>query len=153
MDNLRISIVRASTIHADIVANLLFHLLNELDNGKGPSFTEVQTTTKRLIDGELVVGMIAFIENQPIGVLMLNECAAVYASGRFGEITEVYVTPEYRSQGIGPKLIAEAQSIAKERDWKRLEVGAPPQPAWNKTLEFYLREGFEEVGPRLRLLV
>ncbi len=30
-----------------------------------------------------------------------------------------------------------------------LEVGAPSVPKWQRTVDFYLRNGFEEVGPRL----
>jgi GNAT superfamily N-acetyltransferase len=43
--------------------------------------------------------------DQPVGVVMLNECAAIYAHGRFGEITEIYVSAEYRSAGVGARLI------------------------------------------------
>ena len=31
---------------------------------------------------------------RPVGILTLYECAAVYALGRFGEISELYVAPE-----------------------------------------------------------
>jgi len=47
-------------------------------------------------------------------------------------------------------LLTEAEQLAKARSWTRFEVGAPDQPAWARTVQFYLREGFEEVGPRLR---
>ena len=33
----------------------------------------------------------------------------------------------------------------------QIEVGAPPMPQWQRTLDFYLRAGFVEVGPRLKL--
>jgi GNAT superfamily N-acetyltransferase len=78
---------------------------------------------------------------------------AIYAGGRFGEITELYVSPAHRSKGIAPILITAATSIGRQKGWKRLEVGAPDQPAWSRTLSFYLREGFEEVGPRLRKFI
>jgi GNAT superfamily N-acetyltransferase len=83
----------------------------------------------------------------------MNECAAIYAGGKFGEISELYVRPEYRSNGVAARLLEAAGKHAEECGWKRLEVGAPTQPAWERTLKFYLREGFEEVGPRLRKLV
>lgn len=153
LDYPRIAIGRTSAVDSDIVAGLLYELLYELTNGNWCSLAELQTTTKDLIEKGLVFGVIASIDTNPVGVLMLNECAAIYAGGRFGEITELYVKPEHRSRGIATVLITEAKKIAKERDWKRLEVGAPDQPAWDKSLRFYLREGFEEVGPRLRLPV
>lgn len=81
---------------------------------------------------------------------MLNECAAIYAGGVFGEISELYVAPELRSRGIAGALIQEAIDLARTRKWNRLEVGAPNQPEWKRTFDFYVREGFNEVGPRLR---
>ncbi len=151
MSGPQILIHRATKKDADIVAKLLHALLNELAKGNGPSFSELRATATHLLDEQLVLGVIARIEDDPGGILMLNECAAVYAGGRFGEITELYVKPEHRSRGIAATLLAEAKEIARQRNWRRLEVGAPDQPAWNRTLGFYLREGFEEVGPRLRL--
>jgi hypothetical protein len=32
-----------------------------------------------------------------------------------------------------------------------LEVGAPDVPRWQRTVDFYKRNGFKEVGPRLYL--
>lgn len=99
-----------------------------------------------------VSGFLAMSEATPVGLVLLNECAAIYAGGKFGEISELYVLPEYRSQGVAAQLLRAAETYAKEQGWKRLEVGAPAQPDWERTLAFYLREGFEEVGPRLRKL-
>lgn len=88
-----------------------------------------------------------------MGLLMLNECAAIYAGGRFGEISELYVEPEFRSDGVAAKLIEDAVRLGQGRNWNRLEVGAPDQPVWKRTFDFYLRNGFAEVGPRLRKLI
>jgi len=59
-----------------------------------------------------------------VGMLTLNQCSAIYSCGSFGEIC-----------------------------WPEIEVGAPPQPDWKRTFEFYLKQGFEYVGPRLYLKV
>ena len=151
MNRAQPSIAHATIEHADIVAGLLCDLLTELANGDGPTFSDLQKTTEQLLGEGLVFGLIAMNEDDPVGLLMLNECAAIYAGGRFGEITELYVTPEQRSCGVASALLTEAKEFARERGWVRLEVGAPDQPAWSRTLSFYLREGFEEVGPRLRI--
>lgn len=152
--NLRtVSVVRASTRDVDVLTGLLHNFLNELEGRQSASYEERRMTTKELMEEGLIIGVIAYIEKAPVGVLMLNECAAVYAGGRFGEITELYIVPDYRSSGVAQHLITEAKVIARERDWKRLEVGAPDQPVWSRTLNFYVREGFKEVGPRLRLLI
>ncbi len=47
-------------------------------------------------------------------MINLNECSAIYAGGKFGEITEFYVKPEFRSQDIGASLISRAKDFARE---------------------------------------
>ena len=152
-DNPNVSIIRAGSGEAHLAADLVHRLLTELAGGKGPSLDELTATTQRLIEEQLVLGIIAMADERPVGVLCLNECAAIYAGGRFGEITELYVLPECRSLRVAPQLIEEAKRMGRERGWSRLEVGAPDQPAWDRTLQFYLREGFSEVGPRLKILL
>jgi GNAT superfamily N-acetyltransferase len=84
-------------------------------------------------------------------LLALNECAAIYAGGFFGEIADVYVLPPLRSAGIGGLLINAAVKFGRNRGWPFLEVGAPGLPRWQRTVDFYNRLGFKEIGPRLEL--
>ena len=81
---------------------------------------------------------------------VLNPCASLYA-GHFGEITELYVKPECRSAGVGAGLIEAAIAAARARSWSRLEVGTPELPTWDRTAAFYKRNGFIEVGARMKL--
>lgn len=53
------------------------------------------------------------VDGTPVGVLTLNECAAIYAGGKFGEISELYVSPNYRSLGIGVRLVDEAVAFGR----------------------------------------
>lgn len=138
---------------APVVAKLLHELLNELAKEDGPSLPTLQRAAEEVLRSDSVGGALAVSGDEPVGVIMLNECMAIYAGGRFGEITELYVSPADRSKGIAPLLIDAAIKIGRRKGWKRLEVGAPDQPAWGRTLSFYLREGFEEVGPRLRRII
>lgn len=144
-------VAEARVEDAPIVATLLYSLLNELTGGHGPSRDDLTATARDLMASGLVTGLIAFRDQEPVGVVCLNECAAIYARGRFGEITELYVRPDHRSQGIAPRLLDAAKQVGAARGWARLEVGAPDQPAWERTLRFYVKEGFAEVGPRLKL--
>ena len=59
--------------------------------------------------------------------------------------------PDHRSQNVGSLLIEKAISFGRERGWPDIEVGAPMPPKWRRTVDFYLRHGFEKVGPRLDL--
>jgi GNAT superfamily N-acetyltransferase len=114
----------------------------------------------------------------PVGVLTLSTSFAVYAGGEYGVIDEMYVAPEYRSQGIGRGLVEAAVVVARRRGWFRLDVTGPvgagaavarasgghpgaggggdadgTQAIAHPVLRFYRRLGFEPTGQKLRLLV
>ncbi len=148
-----ISVRLAQGEDAATVAGLVHSLLDELSGGKAPAVEEIVERAETVLSGTGVVAAIACVGGEPIGVMTLNECAAIYAGGKFGEISELYVLPEMRSKGVAQRLLDYAQQEALARGWKRIEVGAPGQPDWHRTLNFYLRNGFDEVGPRLRRLI
>lgn len=157
----------AQSADAAAIGRLVHALLSELappgPDGVGTlalDMGEITDRARRLFEGEARVWALlaeaddgAAGDGAALGVLMLNECAAIYAGGAFGEITELYVAPEHRASGLGAGLIAAAADFARARGWPRLEVGAPDQPRWSRTVAFYRRNGFEEVGPRLRRLL
>jgi GNAT superfamily N-acetyltransferase len=65
-----------------------------------------------------------------------NECAAIYAGGTFGEISELYVDSSQRSSGVGAKLIDAAKQFGIQKGWPEIEVGALPQPEWKRTSNY-----------------
>jgi len=145
----------ADNSDANTVATLVRALLCELaglpaDSGNIPDLTQV-TATLLSQDGGVWAFLAIDEEGRAIGVLTLTESRAIYAGGKLGVISEFYVKPESRSEGVGPQLLDAAKTFGRERVWGRLEVGAPSLPRWQRTLGFYLNNGFEEVGPRLRL--
>ncbi len=146
-------VVQAAPTDFERVGRMTFELLNELFPELGYQRDACIATAKTLLAGE--AGVWAFIatrsDERDIGVLTLNECSAIYAGGQFGEISELYVAPDYRSIGVGARLVGAAAEFGRERGWPDLEVGAPGVPIWQRTVDFYLRNGFEEVGPRLDL--
>ncbi|MCA0922818.1 GNAT family N-acetyltransferase [Pseudooceanicola nanhaiensis] len=149
----RLAIRRATPADADVVAELVFSLLDELSGGKAPEKDEVLRRTRIVLDSDRVTALLAIEEDVPIGVITLNDCMAIYAGGPFGQISEFYVAPDKRSQGVAPQLLRAAKDEGRTREWTRLEVGAPSQPKWSRSLAFYLANGFEEVGPRLRISI
>lgn len=144
---------QVGTKDAEMVAGHVAALVAELSPGYRPDPDAMTATAAELLASGAVTGFAAEDGGAILGLVMLNECAAVYAGGRFGEITELYVAPPFRSQGVAGRLVARAVAFGHARGWQRLEVGAPDQPAWARTLAFYEREGFAEVGPRLRMVL
>ena len=152
-----IDIRRAGSEDGPIVGELAYHLVREIapESADKISLDNYRATATDLLSRD--AGYWALLAHGqaegPCGLLTLNECAAIYAGGRFGEIPELFVAPDYRSQGVAAALIQSAVDFAKTQGWPRLEVGAPDQPRWQRTMEFYLKEGFVEVGPRLRYIL
>ncbi|MEX0283080.1 MAG: GNAT family N-acetyltransferase [Paracoccaceae bacterium] len=148
-----VTIKIARSVDAPTVARLVHALLDELSGGQAQPLDSLTATTAKVLQDPGVVALLAERNAETVGVLILNECMAIYAGGKFGEISELYVTPDARSQGAARDLLDAARQVANDRNWPRLEVGAPDQPRWARTLNFYLNNGFQEVGPRLRLLL
>lgn len=97
----------------------------------------------------------AFLAQTPagevVGVVTLTEAVAAYAHGRYGIISELYVVPSHRSLGVGRILLDAVKDFGRERGWRRVDVTAPPEARWERTLAFYRRNGFVFTGPKLRL--
>ena len=146
-------VTQATPTDFERVGGLTFDLLDELFPELGYQREACIATAKTLLmDGTSVWSFIATqADGSDIGVVMLNECSAIYSGGQFGEISELYVAPDARSTGVGAKLVAVAAEFGRERGWPNLEVGAPRVPVGQRTVDFYLRNGFEEIGPRLDL--
>ncbi|RPJ46921.1 MAG: N-acetyltransferase [Betaproteobacteria bacterium] len=85
---------------------------------------------------------------QCAGFATLCESRALYAGGSFGIIQEFYVAPQFRSAGLGRRLLDVIAAHGGRLGWKRLEMCTPPLPEFDRTLEFYRRNGFEITGGR-----
>ena len=145
---------RADRTDADAIGTMLSALLSELYPDLAADYRPdrvTDTARSMLVDDSYHAFVAVMPDGQIGGVVGLNECKAIYAHGAFGEIAELYVKPEYRSAKVGKQLIQASVALAHARGWSMLEVGAPDVPRWQRTVDFYLRTGFKEVGPRLYL--
>lgn len=52
--------------------------------------------------------------------------------------------------GVGRRLIEAVKAYGSTRGWLRLDVTAPPEPEWQRTVRFYEEQGFVFTGPKLR---
>jgi GNAT superfamily N-acetyltransferase len=150
-----VEVAQADRDKGAIVGRLVRALLSELapEGREVPAADEFERVATGLLTGDC--GYWAFLardaSGEPVGLLTLNECAATYARGRFGEIAELYVLPKARSAGVGVALLRAAMAFGRDRVWNHLEVGAPGAARFPRTIAFYVKHGFAEVGPRLRL--
>ena len=152
---MKIYIKKAVINDSQIVSKLVTELLLELapDAQEEIGAANLGEVARSLMSSGEIIPLPALKDGKPIGVLTLHESAAVYAGGLFGTISELYVLPGYRSSGVGKALILAAGLEATERNWKRLEVGAPGKQEHQESYTFYLSNGFVEIGPRLRKIL
>lgn len=150
-----IHIIEAAENDAKIVAVLIAELLTELEPEAEKDIKQMGLAqiAASLLAQEKIWVLLAKQDEQCIGVVTLHECAAIYAGGVFGEISELYVKPKYRSAKVGEQLILAAKQKAKARHWKRLEVGTPPAEGHARTVRFYEAQGFMATGIRMRCLI
>ena len=142
---------RATTDDIPFIAAMLGNLLAEISSAIGSDRVfNFEPTAARAMLADFVTREKNFMfvarAASPAGFIALYEGHAVYAGGAFGTISELYVKPELRSQGIGGGLIATARAFARTRGWQRLEVTTPPLPSFARTLDFYRGLGFEISG-------
>ena len=92
-----ISIRQATAAEADLVGDMAFRLVRELVHPAGADLDPLayrQTAAGLMAgDGGYWALLAKTSAGEAVGVITLNECAAIYAGGRFGEIPELYVEP------------------------------------------------------------
>lgn len=98
--------------------------------------------------GKYTVFVARGLDGQACGFISLYECHALYAEGAFGTIAELFVREPWRSSQVGHHLLQSGKAFALRKGWRRLEVTTPPLPQFERTLDFYERQGFAISGGR-----
>jgi ribosomal protein S18 acetylase RimI-like enzyme len=153
MDN-NFHIEKADVEDSCVLAVMVGELLDEIMSATGShAFKfDLEETTARLKgfieQGRYFVLIARDRAGAASGFVALYESYALYAEGVYGTIPELYVRPEFRSLGIGCRLVQGAKAYGAERGWKRIEVTTPPLPQFDRTLGFYERQGFAVSGGR-----
>lgn len=148
-----ISTVRAGPQQLPVVLHLVQRLLMELadDPAEFDGWDPVEVRPALEAAGDRFA---AFLAQTPagdvVGVATLTEAIAAYAHGRYGIISELYVVPSHRSHGVGRLLLDAVKRFGQERGWRRVDVTAPPEARWERTVDFYRQNGFVFTGPKLR---
>ncbi|HCN37683.1 MAG TPA: hypothetical protein DIS94_08240 [Bacteroidetes bacterium] len=137
---------------ADIVP-----LLKELYMELGEESESIEFLNENLINEILYSGLtdiyLAKYDNEKVGIFTLTENQAIYAGGKYGSLDEMYVIPEYRNKNIGKLMIDKIKEIGKEKSWERIDVTAPTEKIWERTVHFYKNNGFVFTGPKLKLKI
>jgi GNAT superfamily N-acetyltransferase len=139
---------------APAVAAAIAELLVELSGG-GPQLAELEDAARKLTgdrgEGTLLVAE-AGDGGEIVGVLAASWQHAIHVPGRYGTIQDLWVHPAWRSRAIGRDLVEAYCEIARREGAKRLEVGLPRESFERiaATEAFYLANGFEHLGPRMR---
>lgn len=147
-----LTIRRALIEDAETVSRLTRELYAELGHQSHfADFTQSVAFCQDIFEKDEYLAFLAFDEKGfASGIITLSEGISIYAGGYFGVIREFYVVPEMRCKRVGKALLEKARESAKSRGWRRIEVTLPSKDKWTRTYSFYAREGFEEIGPRLK---
>ena len=150
--NSALTIRKALIDDADTVSRLARELFLEL--GHTPPIADFKQSVafcKDMLEkDEYLVFLAVNSKGFADGILTMNEGVSIYAGGRFGVIREFYVVPEIRSRGVGKALLERAKEFSRSKGWRRIEVTPPSKDDHIRTYSFYTREGFREIGPRLK---
>jgi GNAT superfamily N-acetyltransferase len=153
---MKISVDRLTDQDSVVVFDWVLRLLNEL----GEEGEELGTLASQKVLRDWHASrdrfdvFIARNESKEIvGILTLSETFAIYANGNYGVIDEMYVAPEFRSQGVGALLVDAAKEFGRGKGWTRIDVTAPESERWDRTRRFYEKQGFVFTGPKLKFLL
>jgi GNAT superfamily N-acetyltransferase len=130
-------------------------LLVEL-GGERPSREALEAAARTLVE-EPATGalLVAEADGEIVGMLAASWQHAMHVPGRYGTIQDLWVHRSWRSRAIGHDLVEALAELAREQGIGRLEVGLPKESfaAIRATEGFYLRNGFAQLGPRMRRLL
>ena len=137
--------------HADTIAQLVVCLTEEIMERTGMQHFDVDVVQAEKLCRDFLSQdkyhvIAAFQNHQVIGFGALCESYALYAEGAFGILQEFYVQPQYRSQAVGQELLDHIKSFAKTKSWTRIELCTPLVPEFERTVDFYMENGFERTG-------
>ena len=139
----------------EAVAVAVEALLLEL-GGRRPERSDLETEVRaHLDDPDGTSVLIAEAGGEVVGLLSASWQRAIHVPGVYATIQDLWVDEAWRSRGVGAELVEAIASQARARGVSRLEVGLPRETfaAIASTESFYRRNGFEQLGPRMRRLL
>jgi GNAT superfamily N-acetyltransferase len=127
-------------------------LLAEL-GGTPPARAALEAEARaHIADPSLGIVLVAAAEAELVAVLAASWARAIQVPGRLLTIEVLWTRREWRDRGVGAALVEALTTAASEAGTDRVEVGLPREgfAALPATERFYLANGFERLGPRMR---
>jgi GNAT superfamily N-acetyltransferase len=140
---------------APAVAAAVAALLAEL-GGSPPPRSAIEVEARAHIgDPSLGIVLVAAAEGELVGALTASWARAIQVAGRLLTIEVLWTRREWRDRGVGAALVEALAVAAAAEGAGRVEVGLPRESfaALRATERFYLANGFERLGPRMRRAV
>jgi len=97
----------------------------------------------KLVQDQTRLCLMAWDADKPVGYIACAPKTFGYRKSRYFEIADMGVIPDYRSQGIGQRLIKESTAYAKKLGYQKLFVNSYFQNT--KAISFYKKCGFKEI--------
>jgi GNAT superfamily N-acetyltransferase len=107
-----------------------------------PSTNALREAIRSVIDNPRFgfILLAACPDNPPIGVAYASSLLSFEHGGISGWVEELYVTPGWRGQGIGSRLLEKVISTAKESGWLALDLEV--DAAHERAIRLYQRYHF-----------
>jgi GNAT superfamily N-acetyltransferase len=140
---------------ATAVAAAVVSLVEELGGTPPPAAAVEAEAAAHIADPSLGIVLVAAADDEIVGVLTASWARAVQVAGRLLTVEVLWARPGWRDRGVGAGLVDALALVAAAEDAGRVEVGLPREsfPALRATERFYLANGFERLGPRMRRAV
>jgi GNAT superfamily N-acetyltransferase len=134
------------------VAAAVAALVAELGGSPPPRAAIEAEARAHIADPALGIVLVAAAEEGLVGVLTASWARAVQVAGRLLTIEVLWTRREWRDRGVGATLVEALTATAAAEGAGRVEVGLPRESftALRATERFYLANGFELLGPRMR---
>ncbi len=141
---------------ASAVAAAVAALVAELGGSPPPRAAIEAEARAHIADPSLGIVLVASAEgNGLVGALTASWARAIQVAGRLLTIEVLWTRREWRDRGVGAALVEALAAAAASEGAGRVEVGLPRESftALRATERFYLANGFERLGPRMRRAV
>jgi GNAT superfamily N-acetyltransferase len=141
---------------APAVAAAVAALVAELGGSPPPRAAIESEARAHIGDPALGIVLVAATDGgELVGALTASWARAIQVAGRLLTIEVLWTRSEWRDRGIGAALVESLAAAAAAEGAGRVEVGLPRESftALRATERFYLANGFERLGPRMRRAV